>query len=67
MTNALQVKYANTASQYHKGNQFSTEMKTNEFIAQDVQNPVPMMPVSVSVCLDDRYIRFHFIPSIPLT
>ncbi|KAK8791206.1 hypothetical protein WA171_002155, partial [Blastocystis sp. BT1] len=45
MANALQVKYANTASQYHKDHPFSAEPKANEFVPQDAQNPLPMMPM----------------------
>ena len=47
MADALQVKYANTASQYHKDHPFSAEPKANEFVPQDAQNPLPMMPVFV--------------------
>ena len=67
MANALQVKYANTASQYQKEHPFSTEPKANEFVSQDAQNPIPMMPVSVIREFNHRCIHCPFILSILLT
>lgn len=64
MANALQVKYANTASQYHKDHPFSAEPKANEFVPQDAQNPLPMMPVFVILQFNGRCIHFHSILSI---